>query len=260
MISFFPKSRRMAWMFGIILGICGAFLGWLLSQGRIEGLGGRGVVTVLAAFLGVSLALYAARVTAIKEYQARLLYLYEDLDPQKFLEALLPLSLAKIDPSMRVTLMIHIANGYLYGGDFSKALELLDKVEIPDKTVETRGMILSNQVSCYLMKNQPDTAEELLCQLRQLIGCKECKEAFAQKMRHAIAYQDLCLAIRRGKKIDVSVLEHDFSVSRSPLHKLDVQYQMALFHLKQGQKEPYQVDREYVCIYGSKTVLPSLLP
>lgn len=260
MISFFPKSRRMAWMLGTAFGICGGLLGWLLAQGRIAGLGGMAVAAALTAFLGVSLAVYATRIAATKEYQNRLLYLYEELDPQKFLEALLPLRRAKMVPSMRGTLMTHIANGYLYGGEIQKALEALDEIEVPEKAVGLLGMVLSNKVSCCLMGGQLDMAEELLRQLQQLIGRKKCTEEFRQKVRHAIAYQELGLAIRRGKNIDVSVLEHDFSTSRSPLHKLDVQYQIALFHQGHGRKELYQAAKEYVCTHGAKTALPSLLP
>lgn len=260
MIRFFSKSRRMAWVLGAVFGICGGLLGWFLSRGQITALGSRVAVAALAAFLGVNLALYIARITAMTEYQNQLLYLYEDLDPQKFLAALLPLGQIKLAPSLRGTLMAHIANGYLYGGDISRTLNVLDEVEVPESAFEMRGMILSNKASCYLMNNELKAAEEQLSQLRKLIGQKECKDEFVQKTRRAIAYQELCLAIRRGKKVDVSVLENDFSVSRSPLHKLDVQFQIALVCLKRGQKESYQAAREYVSTHGCKTALPSLLP
>ncbi len=260
MIGSYSKSRRIVWSLGILFGICGGLLGWSLSRGQIAGSGGRAAVAILAAFLGVNLAVYAARIAAMREYQSQLLYLYEELDPQKFLTALLPLRQAKLDPSLRGTLMVHIANGYLYGGDISRALEVLDEIEAPGKALELRGMVLSNKASCYLMNNALEAAEEQLGRLRALIGQGECKEEFAQKTRRAIAYLELSLSIRRGEKVDVSILEKDFSVSRSPLHKLDVQYQMALFYLKQGRETPYQAARKYVLTYGHKTFLPSLLP
>lgn len=259
MIYFFPPSRRLLWIFGVALGGCGGLIGWFLAQGRVAGLGGRAAVTALTVFLGVSLAIYAARFVAMREYQARLLYLYEELNPQKFLEALLPLRQIPMKPSVRGTLLLHIANGYLYSGEVSRALDTLDDIETPEKGVELRGMILSNQISSYLANGQLNQAEKLLHQLQQLIGQKECTKEFRQRMRCAIAYQKLGLAIRKGEKIDVSILERDFSASRSPLHKLDVQYQIALFHLKQGQQEPYQAAREYVYAKGAKTVLPLML-
>lgn len=260
MIGAYSRSRHIVYVLGILLGICGGILGWSLSQGKIASLGGRAAVAVLAAFLGVNLAIYAARGVALREYQSQLLYLYEELDPRKFLTALLPLLQAKLDPSLRETLMIHIANGYLYGGDISKALEILDEIETPEKALELRCMVLSNKASCYMMNNKLKAAEEQLSRLRTLIGQESCKEEFAQKTRHAIAYLELCLSIRKGKRVDVCILEKDFSGSRSPLHKLDVQFQMALFYLKQGQKRPYQTARNYVLTFGQKTFLPSMLP
>ncbi len=260
MIRFFPKSRRLLWIFGMVLGGCGGLIGWFLAYGRIAGLGGRAAVTALTAFLGVSLAVYAARFVAMREYQGRLLYLYEELDPRKFLEVLLPLCQIPMNASARGTLLLHIANGYLYSGEVSKALDTLTNIETPESEVELPGMILSNQISFYLASGQLNQAEELLRQLHRLIEQKECTKEFSQRMRRAIAYQNLGLAIQKGEKIDVSILERDFSTSHSPLHKLDVQYQIALFHWKQGQKEPYRAAREYVYAKGGKTVLPLMLP
>ena len=82
--------------------------------------------------------------------------------------------------------------------------------------------------SSDLASGQLNQAEELLRQLHRLIEQKECTKEFSQRMRRAIAYQNLGLAIQKGEKIDVSILERDFSTSHSPLHKLDVQYQVQM--------------------------------
>ena len=34
MIRFFPKSRRLLWIFGMVLGGCGGLIGWFLAMGE----------------------------------------------------------------------------------------------------------------------------------------------------------------------------------------------------------------------------------
>lgn len=260
MICFFKRSRHMAWILGVLLGLVGGALGWVLAQERLAGLGGQLAVAALAAFLGVYLALYAARITATKEYQTILLYLYEDLNPEKFLAAALPLRKARMDPSLRGTAMAHIANGFLYAGQFQEALEVLDSIQAPEKAVELRGLVLGNQAACQLLAGQEEAAREQICQLRHLITQKGCKPEFAKKARHTIAYLELCLDIQSGRKVDPQVLERDFSSSHAPLHRLDVQFRLAQIYSRCGRSEDFQSSKAYVLHHGGKTVLPSLLP
>jgi len=259
MTLFFDKSRRLVCILAPILGVCGAIIGWLLPQGRIEGAAGRALMAVLCAVVAVSLAFYAARLSSMKEYQARLLCLYEELDPEKFLEAMLPLAERKMDASLRGTVMAHIANGYLYAGRFQEALEALDSIQAPEKALEMRGLVLGNKAACCLMAEKLDQAREEIDALRGLITDKACKKEFVQKARHTIAYLELCLAVHSGKKVDVSVLEKDFSASRSPLHKLDVQYQLGLYYRLRSKEEPYRAALDYVRSNGGRTALPALL-
>ena len=67
------------------------------------GLFNRAIVALLAAFIAVNIALYIARLMAAREYQKRLLLLYEALDPSAFLQALLPLRKKRMDASNRCT-------------------------------------------------------------------------------------------------------------------------------------------------------------
>ena len=116
MINAFPKSRCVAWTGGAVLGAAAGISAWLYMAGRAASLFNRAIVALLATFIAVNIALYIARLMAAREYQKRLLLLYEALDPSAFLQALLPLRKKRMDASNRCTTLVHIANGYLYGG------------------------------------------------------------------------------------------------------------------------------------------------
>lgn len=259
MIQAFSKSRRLALAGGIVFGALAAAAAWWLLANRVGGLGNRLLVTALAAFVAVNIVLYAARILAMREYQTRLLYLYEELDPEKFLKALLPLQKAKMDASNRCTTLVHIANGYLYAGQPDQALEVLAQVNAPEKALEMRGLVLGNQATVYLAQNNADRAQKAMDDLRRIAGAKQCKKEFALKARHTLGYLQLCLDIARGKKVDTAVLEQDFETSRAPLHRLDVQYRLALAYRRAKNQEGYERAKSYVTEQGGKTCFAKLL-
>lgn len=259
MINAFSKSRRMAWLGGAVLGLVAAAVAWLGLAEAGQGMGTRLLLAALAAFVGVNIAVYFARMLATREYQSRLLLLYEQLDPRAFLEAVEPLQKARLNPSTRSTLLVHIANGWLWAGQPDRALEILDGIQPPEKALETRGLVLGNQATCWLAQGNTDRAQYCMDQLRALTADKACSKEFSLKARHTLAYLELCMNLQRGKQVDVRVLEKDFEASRSPLHKLDVQYRLALAARKKGDETLYASAREYVLQQGAKTVLPERL-
>ena len=150
MINAFPKSRCVAWTGGAVLVAAAGISAWLYMAGRAASLFNRAIVALLAAFIAVNIALYIARLMAAREYQKRLLLLYEALDPSAFLQALLPLRKKRMDASNRCTTLVHIANGYLYGGQPQQALAVLEDVQPPEKALEMRGLVAGNKATCFL--------------------------------------------------------------------------------------------------------------
>ena len=139
MINAFPKSRCVAWTGGAVLGAAAGISAWLYMAGRAASLFNRAIVALLAAFIAVNIALYIARLMAAREYQKRLLLLYEALDPSAFLQALLPLRKKRMDASNRCTTLVHIANGYLYGGQPQQALAVLEDAQPPETGAAKRN-------------------------------------------------------------------------------------------------------------------------
>lgn len=259
MICAFSKSRITAWVGGGILSVAAASIIWFIPELRTTNLLNRTLVASLGAFVAANLAVYAARTIAIREYQTCLLYLYEKLDPQKMLNALLPLQSKKIDASSRCTMLVHIANGYLYSGQPTQALEVLKSVKVPEKASEMRGLILGNQATCYLLLGNAERAQIAMYELKQLIAKKSCKKEFSLKARRTLAYLQMCLNILMENKADLKVLENDFQTSHSPLHKLDVQYYLAMIYCQSGTVEQYESSRAYILKNAGQTYYAQLV-
>lgn len=258
MINAFSKSKRVAWLGGAALGCAGGAAAWCFLPAAGAG-GARLLLAALAAFVGANIAVYIARLFAMREYQTRLLYLYEQLDPAAFIAAVEPLTGARLDASTRCTTLAHLANGYLYAGQPQRALQVLQSIDPPEKALEMRGLVLGNQATCYLAAGQPDKAQQCMDRLQALLADKRCKKEFCVKARHTLAYLQLCMQIQRGKKVDTKALEKDFASSRAPLHRLDVQYRLALACRRSGDAQGFESARAYVAQQGARTALPGLL-
>lgn len=187
-----------------------------------------------------------ARLMAAREYQKRLLLLYEALDPSAFLQALLPLRKKRMDASNRCTTLVHIANGYLYGGQPQQALAVLEDVQPPEKALEMRGLVAGNKATCFLAAGEMDRAQTAMDELRRIAADRSCKKEFVQKARHTLGYLQLCMDIARGRHADVGALQKDFESSRAPLHRLDVQYRIALALRHRGDRTGMEKSREYL--------------
>ena len=183
---------------------------------------------------------------AAREYQKRLLLLYEALDPSAFLQALLPLRKKRMDASNRCTTLVHIANGYLYGGQPQQALAVLEDVQPPEKALEMRGLVAGNKATCFLAGGEMDRAQTAMDELRRIAADRSCKKEFVQKARHTLGYLQLCMDIARGRHADVGALQKDFESSRAPLHRLDVQYRIALALRHRGDRTGMEKSREYL--------------
>lgn len=251
MISYYKQSRLTAYLGGAAAGIFAACAAWLLLRERLPNILPRLFTAGIAAFVAINVILYVARLLAMRAYQTTLLLLYEELDPTAFLQALTPMAAVKTDASTHCTTMVHIANGYLYGGNAKKAIETLLAISVPEKAFEMRGLIESNLATCYLALENADKAQLSMTRLQQLLTQPRCKKEFVTKGRHSLGYLQICLAIVRGKHVDSAILEHDFEQSRSPLHKVDVQLWLAKLYRHAGNHDAFLRARDYVIAHGN---------
>lgn len=259
MINAFKESRRIAWFGGAGLGLIAGAGVWLMLKETGQTSFQRVLLAAVAAFVGINIAIYLARMVATRNYQSRLLLLYEDLDPEAFLKATEPLKNMPMNPSVRCTLLVHLANGWLYAGKADRALEILNDIKVPKKALASKGLILSNQATCWLAENKPEKAQQCMEELKRLVKDKTCSKEFSTKARHTLSYLQVCLDICRGKRVDVRILEQDFEKSRLPFHRLDVQYRIAMVARKNGDAVRFKKAQDYIREKGAKTAFPQLL-
>lgn len=257
MVCAFSKSRRLAWVGCPLLGAAAAAGVWLFWGGA-SSLPVRLLSAGLCGCLAVSLVLYFARLVAMREYQQRLLLLYDQLDPEAFLQAMLPLRQARMRDPDRFLLLIHLANGYLYCGQPQQALSLLDELQLPEKALELRGLAAGNRATCWLAAGKPGQAQAAMEELRGIAALSGCKPEFSQKARRTLGYLELCLANARGRRVDLPALRKDLQTSRAPLHRLDVQYQLALALQRTGAQEEAHRLFETIIKEGGGTCYPRL--
>ena len=75
---------------------------------------------------------------------------------------------------------------------------------------------------------------------------QELQKGIRTKARHTLGYLQLCMDIARGRHADVGALQKDFESSRAPLHRLDVQYRIALALRHRGDRTGMEKSREYL--------------
>ncbi len=250
MIAYFKKSWDMAWILGSISCVLGFSVTFLLlggssskySSGFLH-FGG----SFLVSFIALYIVIYFAR---LREYQDCLSKLYVDLDPEAFIKKIRPLLEIKTDIVLHTTTKVHLANGYMAMGDFKTALDILNKIELPERALELRGLILSNQISCYLQQGDGKRAEEKIEEVKKLLRDKRCKKEFIKKARHALGYQTICLQILKGKDVSAEALEKDFETSRNPLHRVSVMLQLARVYLKHNEEGKFEEAQNYVIEQG----------
>lgn len=258
MTAYFNKSRMTARVGGAISAAAGFSAAFFLLAGRLS-VFQRFAVSFAVSFAAVNTVLYIARLVAIREYQDRLCRLYNDLNPTDFLDGMLPLTEIKTDISTHTITLVHIANGYLASGKSEKAQTLLRSIALPDHAVELRGLVLSNLVSCCLQQEDCGTAQKIMNELKLLITDKRCKPRMSKKIRHALAYQTICMHVLQGNNSDCGRLEKDFMSSRNPLHRVNVQLQLARIYLRLGDLNKFDDARQYILEHGKHMYESSLI-
>ena len=183
---------------------------------------------------------------AAREYQKRLLLLYEALDPSAFLQALAALRKKRMDASNRCTTLVHIANGYLYGGQPQQALAVLEDAQPPEKALEMRGLVAGNKATCFLAAGEMDPGADSHGRAAAHCSRQELQKGIRTK---GAPYAGLSAALHGycpGRHADVGALQKDFESSRAPLHRLDVQYRIALALRHRGDQTGMEKSREYL--------------
>lgn len=259
MIRAFRKSRRIMYLAGIPLSAIAVVVAWFILGKHSGTMAIRAMASLLAGIIAYSVVAMLCRVIAMGEYQNLLLPFYKDLDPAAMLSNLDAIAPKKLSEGERIMLSIHKANGYLYLGDTEKALSLLSYDSIKEKDLNNRYLVLGTLSSIYLMKGDENKIRETIDSLKSIIAMNKCSKDLSMRVRRVISYVELCMAIRKGRKCDISALENDFNSCKIPIHKLDVAYYMALYLKMHKKADGASKYIDYIKTEGKKTVYPALL-
>lgn len=242
----FKKSRRAvvkSLLAGLVLGVLAVFYMYCVRHaGLLRSMVPFPVILLVSFFIGR----YMARLLAVREYQEVMALLYEKLQAEEFVRTVESLLKTPMEPVAKTTTLAHLANGYAALGRFEDAHRILEQTELPDEAVALRGLLLSNLVSCLLLEGRQQEAKRRQAELRTLLDDGRCKEEFREKARSALAYQDICLNIYKGRASDLAALEQDFQTSRNELHRLEVKWYLAVAYRHKGDRERFAEAREYV--------------
>ncbi len=99
--------------------------------------------------------------------------------------------------SNRCTTLVHIANGYLYGGQPQQALAVLEDAQPPEKALEMRGLVAGNKATCFLAAGEMDPGADSHGRAAAHCSRQELQKEFVQKARHTLGYLQLCMDIAR---------------------------------------------------------------
>lgn len=257
LISVFSSSRK-AWRQGILAAvstavICCAVILWS------KGLSPLAFLSLVPAAILLGIARLRAMMTAQEEHLRLLAILYSELEPHRFIEQYEPICNGKMSDECRRAMTAHLANGYAYGGDSPKALELISSLPMPQgkKELGTRLLIAGNRCTYHLLAQDAAAAREEHSEMVRLL-----EQAKAEKRKISPNYErtrqmnELQLNLLENKPVDVSILREELTSRSNRLHKALCRYLLAWSYAQAGKRtEARGVLKEVLCLKGSVILL-----
>ena len=249
MVKLLPQYAMMPFIGGLVmLGLSGYLLwrGLPLWLALIVLVGGSALLYVLSLSYGVS------------EYQNRLAWLYQNLEPERFIEKfekMLPR--AKKYPVQEVTVRAHLANAYAALGQFEKALELLDGV--PDlsgaeesEQVAAKLLVLNNKAQIYFQIEQADKGKACLDELRATLpqATDALRKSYEENERILQCHYEALTGVCTSD----AYLRTLLTEGSTALFRVNISFLLARVYLSQGEKnmarsymeETYEKGRDWL--------------
>lgn len=251
MIRVFKQSKRTA--VGIFIGaLCLSVALWIHNQGRPVWI--TVIATVLLLLIGLFVGKLAGNIVANTQNVKRLGILHVDLDPEAFAAAYaeIPGKLKEGCRDQKVC-RTYLADGYAAGGNFQKALEILDKPRDTDEPA-LRGLLWQSRCACQLGLGQAEEADRSLKELEAVAeGCRAGKGALYENLDTSAKLLRSRLALLTGHQPDQVWLEDQLSKATYQLRRLDIQQMLAQLALNEGDKEKAAALKKEIQDHGGKT-------
>lgn len=221
----------------------GAALGLIIAAACYQSLlapnvGYTGVFIVgLFAFVGVILGRVLASAWANRRLARLRGILYEEGDPQRFLDQFGPLvTRVPIGTIEYVDGMRHLAYAWEALGEYDKALELLGRIQ-PEKlklhALVGRALVENQKLRLYLLKKEAESARSQLKTVNELQNIAAARApSVGANLRECIRLASIWLRTLdenpRFEPEDRTYIEEEISLAKNPFHKKEMEQLLAL--------------------------------
>lgn len=229
MIFCFEKARRTQ-MIGLIAGVAAGAVYFFLSGTALIWIRAIYALLLVAAggLVGRVLALRAAN----QEHQRLLGILYHQADPEGFVTRYRPLpERCKAESAEQMMMINYLAAGYAAGGEFGKALELLDSIRPEGLRYHKMGLVAltrSNQCQYSLWNGDVESSASYLEQLDELEReLRERQPTTSRNLAHNIRFFQEHLAFLKGEDVDVGYLREEIDAAANLTYRSSIKLLLA---------------------------------
>lgn len=239
MVAYF---RKMNTLFMVLGAAAGAAIGFLLSGGKI--LGGDMIRIFLFAMCiaaGVIIGRTVSAFTANRRLQSTYLILYRDQDPKRFIDVFSPLleSVPK-DLAEYMNGCQHLSFAYEALGEFDKAYQVISGLKPEDlrlHALTTTALITNQKANLRILTGDEEGARAFISDLEALRrSASKRASTLARNLGDCIHLHMTRLDAMQGSPdTDVAYLREEIEKSTNPIHRKEMQLELAEFMNRQGE-------------------------
>lgn len=202
----------------------------------------RGMALWLAltlALIGLVILCVLGLSYGVSAYQNALAWLYQNLEPERFLEKFSKLlARARSMPVQEVCLRAHMANGYAALGTFDKALEMLADVPVISEKGEQLSaeiLILNNKAQIYFQMGEVEKGKACLDQMRTVMNTVDqtLRSRYEENEKVLQCYYDALTGVCR----EDAYLRDLMQTGTTALFLVNISLLLAYVYLSQGEPQ-----------------------
>lgn len=194
------------------------------------------VILVVAAVILFIVANFAA----LAAHQDRLAWLYQNLEPERFVKMygkLLPRSHG--NPAQEVNVRAHLANAYAALGEFDKAFELLEQApEVPGdekERLQAKVMLLNNRATMHYQLEQVEKGKACADEMHALLeqGPEELRRRYEESERLLRCHYEALTGVCEDDKYLREVVRN----STTTLFRVNANFLLSRVYFSQGERD-----------------------
>ena len=239
MLALYPKRLRQFILLSVLLVVV---IAAILVLNRAA----NPAVWILMGFIGLCGLLVSCSNAAMKEHQAGLSRLYDQLDAEGFIrDYSVHLTQKVLSQDTALMVRMHLSNAYASLGRFEEAEKVLLDFPVKEKkkeeaTLFTRCAITSNLCYCAEQKQDRERAQRYLDELlalRKRLEEIQLTKPQSKRMVFSTELNEQCMRYLKEGKADSKALTAQVKGSRQQLPKVTSSLWLARAYLSEGNRE-----------------------